>query len=207
MKFYLSSFKLGNNPQRLTQMLGGNRLVAVIANSKDFENSDVRVEKVQGEIDSLKQIGIQSEEIDLRKYFGKKEELARVIIKYDGVWVRGGNVFLLKEAYDKSGFGEIIKDMHQNGRRDFVYGGYSAGCCILSLSLDGLQLVDDPNLKVEGYEGNLTDLNGLGLIDFCYIPHYQSNHPESESINSVVEYCKNKGIKFQTFSDGEVLIF
>ena len=72
MKLYLSSFRLGNNPERLAGLLSSNKKAAVIINAMDFLENEIRKEKLEKEIEDLRSIGIMGEELDLRDYFGKK---------------------------------------------------------------------------------------------------------------------------------------
>jgi hypothetical protein len=47
-------------------------------------------------------------------------------------------------------------------------------------------MVDDASVHI--YGDNDVLLDGVGLIDFSFIPHYESDHPESELINDAVYY-------------------
>ena len=38
------------------------------------------------------------------------------------------------------------------------------------------------------------------------LPHYKSDHPESEDIDKEVEYCDKNNIPYKTLRDGEVMI-
>ena len=64
--------------------------------------------------------------------------------------------------------------------------------------------MDDPT--VTPYPIKKVVWEGLGLIDFAFLPHYKSDHPESEDIDKEVEYCKKHNIPFKTLRDGEVII-
>ena len=75
-----------------------------------------------------------------------------------------------------SGFDKIIKGMLK--KDEIVYAGYSAGWCILSKSLKGLEIVDNPKDNAEGYPKKIV-WSGLGIIDYMACPHYKSDHPES----------------------------
>ena len=204
MKLYLSSFRLGDNPQRLVNLVGSNKRVAVIANSIDFGNDPERRKAgVQRELDDLKQLGLEPEEVDLRNYFGKSEELAKKLSEFGTLWVRGGNTFILRRAFKESGMDEWL--INQKGNKELVYAGYSAGVCILSPTLKGLETVDDPNIVSEGYKKDVI-WDGLGLISFAFAPHYKSNHPETEMVDKEVEYYIKKGIEYKALHDGEVII-
>ncbi len=204
MKLYLSSYKVGNQSQKLVGMFGVNKKVAVIANAMDFiADKTERQKAVQTEIDALKQLGLHGEEVDLRDYFGKPEALEAKLKSYGGLWVRGGNVFILRRAYSESGMDEWLKG--QIGNKELVYGGYSARVCVLSPNLKGLELVDNPQNIPEGYKQEV-NLEGVGLISFAFAPHYHSPHPESEAVNRLVNYFQNQGIEYRPLSDGEVIV-
>jgi len=205
MKFYLSSFRLGNNPQSLVDMIGPNKKVTVIANSIDFGNDPERRNAgVQREIDDLKSLGLQPEELDLRNYFGKPRELEKKLAEYGTLWVRGGNTFILRRAFKESGMDRWL--VNQKDNKELVYAGYRAGVCVLSPSLKGLELVDDPNIISDGYSHE-TIWDGLGLIDFAFAPHFESpGHPETEAVGKEVEYYAKNGIEYRALRDGEVII-
>lgn len=204
MKLYLSSYGLGDHPQRLADQVGVNNKVAVIANARDF-STDIRrrSEGVKTEIRNLRALGLQANEVDLRNYFHRPRELAKELEKYGMVWVIGGNTFILRKALKESGMDKWL--ISQKDNENFVYAGYSAGVCVLSPSLRGLELVDDPHRTADGYNQE-TVWEGLGLIDFAIAPHYHSDHPESKMIDKVVDYYVTTGIKHRTLHDGEVII-
>lgn len=201
---YLSSYRLGDHPEQLVELVGTNKKTAVIGNSIDFGNDPERRKAgVQREIDDLTKLGFIPEEVDLRNYFGKPEELEKKLSEFGMLWVRGGNTFILRKAFKESGLDQWLAKQKDN--QDLVYAGYSAGVCVLSPSLKGLDTVDDPNLPADGYSSEVI-WEGLGLIDFAFAPHYRSNHPESAAVEKEVEYYKNQGLKFIALHDGEVIV-
>lgn len=202
---YLSSYRLGDNPRQLADLFGQNKKVAVIANSIDFgDGQERRKMGVQREIEDLKSIGLSAEEMDLRDYFGKSKELETKLAEYGGLWVRGGNTFILRRAFKESGMDNWL--MGQKDNNELVYAGYSAGVCVLSPTLKGLELVDDPDIVSAGYKKE-TVWEGLGLIDFAFAPHFESpGHPETEAVGREVEHYKKIGTKFKALHDGEVII-
>ncbi|MDO8497600.1 MAG: Type 1 glutamine amidotransferase-like domain-containing protein [bacterium] len=204
MKLYLSSYHLGNHSEKLKAMIGANKKAAVILNAMDFIQDPVkREESMRQELDDLKNLDLQPEELDLRTYFGKADELRLKLKEYGLVWVRGGNCFVLLRAMEESGFNKIIKEYR--GKDELVYGGYSAGVCVITPTLKGTELVDDPVILPIGYK-NQTIWDGVGLIHYSVAPHYHSNHPESEAINKTVEYFIENKMLFRTLKDGEVII-
>jgi dipeptidase E len=203
MKLYLSSYHLGNHSDTLASMVS-NKKAALISNALDWSTDKDRLKiSTQREIGDLMSIGLDPEELDLKKYFGKSSELKSKLGEYGLVWVRGGNCFVLRRAMYESGFDEILKDYIDNNH--FVYGGYSAGVCVVTPTLKGIELVDDANILPKGYK-NQTIWDGIGLVNYSIAPHYRSDHPESESINNVVEYFIENKMLFKALRDGEVII-
>lgn len=203
MKLYLSSYRVGDKPKELVASFGKNKKVAVIANAMDFATESVRVDKMEGSISSLSALGLLPEEIDLRDYFYKPRELAKKLNEFGGVWVRGGNAFILRRAMQYCGM-----DLYVQSRvRDisFVYGGYSAGICLLGPDLHGLEIVDDPCKIPDKYQREIV-WEGLGILDYLIVPHYKSDHPESAMVDKTVEYLIKNKIPYKTLRDGEAII-
>lgn len=204
MKLYLSSYRFGDEPQKLADLVGDNNKIAIIPNALDVYTDMARREVgLQREKDGLVQIGLEPEILDLRNYFGKPEELKNKMNEYGAVWVLGGNTFVLRRAYMESGLDTWLQE--HKGNKEFVYGGYSAGVCVLSPELKGLEIIDQPNTIPEGYKEEVI-WQGVGLIDFAFAPHYMSNHPESEMVTKEVEYMVKNGIEHKALHDGEVII-
>jgi dipeptidase E len=196
VKLYLSSFRLGNHPERMVALLPPAARVAVICNSIDTEDPAVRREKVADEITWLTELGLQPEELDLRDSI---DLLAR-LTSYDGVWVRGGNVFVLRAALARSGADQILPELIRN--EQIVYAGYSAGPCVLAPSLRGLELCDD----AQAVDGELI-WDGLGLLDHAIVPHLDSpGHPETELLAQVAELYDRTGVPYLHMRDGQALL-
>lgn len=103
----------------------------------------------------------------------------------------------------QSGLDEILREHISDD--EIVYGGFSAGACVVGPTLKGVDLVDDPNVVPKGYEKEVI-WDGVGLVDFSFAPHFQSYHPESEAMNKVVEFYKTNNMPFRALKDGEVII-
>jgi len=206
MKFYLSSYQIGDEIKKLKDLIPkNNKKTAFISNSLDFSDDlERRKEGNQFDINQLTEVGLEVEEFDLRDYFNKPGKLKKDISKYGVIWVRGGNVFVLRQAMKLSGFDNLLKNLAKS-KKDLLYGGYSAGICVLAPSLKGLELVDDTNHKPYKEQPELI-WEGLNLIDYTIVPHYKSNHPESKAVNNVVKYYKEHNIPFKAISDGEVIV-
>lgn len=206
MKFYLSSYKLGDKKAELKDMIAGlNKKTAYISNALDFSSDLERREKSEAaDIADLESVGMEIEKVDLRNYFGKQAELEEKLNEYNIIWVRGGNVFVLRQAMMLSGFDEIMKKLLK--KDDIVYGGYSAGVCVLTPTLKGIDLVDDPS--VHPYpEQTETIWEGLSILDYAVVPHYASDHTESDAVNNIIKYMVDNKILFKAIRDGEVIIF
>lgn len=204
MRLYLSSFRIGAKPEALLNLLGTGRRTALIYNACDFLTSAERAESLSQEVQRLESIGLQPSEVDLRNYFGGADGLEEALLAFDLLWVRGGNAFVLRRALRQSRADDIIKAIVQND--SVVYGGYSAGPCVLAPSLRGLELVDHPTVVPDGYESPVI-WEGLGLLPFAFAPHYKSpDHPESAAVDNVVDYYVAKHIPFIALVDGEALV-
>lgn len=192
MKLYLSSYRLGNYAKELEKLIGKpDAKVAVSVNALDCADNEVRNNVVlKRELEDMQSLGFDVEELDLRNYFDN-DELAADMQKYDAVWFSGGNTFILAKAFNKSGFGRVIEEQVKTGA--LVYAGYSAGFCVLSESLHGIELVDDKDATAEGYEsGEIWE--GMGLIDFYPIVHFRSDHPEAELVEKEYAYILKNNI-------------
>lgn len=194
---------MGNNPEKLIELFSDDKKVAVIANAMDFVDDLQRKESTKQSVMELKNLGLSPEEIDLRNYFNRQKELSKKLNNYGAVYVRGGNTFILRRAMAQSGFDNLIKE--KNKDPNFVYAGYSAGICVLSPTLHGLELVDDPNIVPQEYNPEII-WSGLDIVAFSIAPHYKSNHPESGNVDKEVEYFIKLKIPFKTLRDGEVII-
>lgn len=203
MKLYLSSYNLGDNPEKLIELVGTTKKVAVICNASDLKTVEERKEKVKEEFDHLIEIGLLPEELDLRKYFGKQNKLKEKLNEFETVWVKGGNTFVLRRAMAQSGFDILIKEKIEDS--NFVYAGYSAGSCVVTPTLKGLEIVDDPIEVPKDYNSEII-WEGLGLVDYSIAPHYKSNHPESIMVDETVKYFVENKMPHKALRDGEVII-
>lgn len=181
----------------------GKTRVALILNAGDMLTEEYKLERFEVRKAELKEIGLEGFHLDLRKFFGKKEELKIEIGKYDAVLATGGNTFLLRRAMYDSGFDELIVPLIKKDK--IVYGGWSAGSVIVSPTLIGLELADKPELVQEVY-GKETLWDGLNLLPYAVVSHYRSDNPESPNTESMVEFFKEEGIPYKALSDGQVLI-
>ena len=202
MRLYLSSFKIGNQPQNLVELVGLNKNTVVVLNARDHKQ-ERRNEYLLGETEALNDLGFEVEELDLRNYFGKEKALEKFLRTKGLVWIDGGNTFLLRRAMKQSGFNNVITKLLKGD--SIVYGGFSAAVVVLQKSLHGLDIVDNPNNISDGYNSEII-WDGLGILDYNVSVHYKSDHPESALVDKEVQYNKDNNIPYKTLRDGEVLI-
>jgi dipeptidase E len=203
MKLYLSSYFLGNHPEELAKLVGPNKKVGIVMNAADVYDNKKRPTYLANETEKMKAIGLTAEELDLRDYFNDNEALKTKLESYGLIWVMGDNSFALRQAMRMSGFDSVIKDLVAD--ETLVYGGFSAGSCVATQTLKGLELVDNPDQIPEGYDKE-TIWEGLGFVDYSIAPHYRSDHPESDEVEKVVQYFKKNKMPYKALHDGEVLV-
>ncbi len=205
MTYYLSSYKFGNKIEELKRLIPNNNRIGHINNSRDWVGNDPeRANKHQNEeIETLNGFGFKAEPLDLKMYFHKTDELRHKINSLGALWVSGGNTFVLRMAMKLSGFDDIFEDLKH--RDDFLYGGYSAGICVLSNSLESIEIVDDPN-NFPYKEINAPIYKGLGIFNYAFMPHYDSDHFESEAIGKEIQRCIDNKWLFKALRDGDVII-
>ncbi len=205
MKFYLSSYKLGNETEKLKKLVPKGK-IGYVPNARDFTGTDLerRAKRNKTNMQSLRELGLEVEFLDLKNYFNKKDELKNKLEELGAIFISGGNVFVLRQAMKLSGLDEILTEF-KNDNQDFLYAGYSAAGCVLASDLHAYSIVDDStDTPYDGLKEIIWE--GLGFIDFAFMPHYKSDHPESEKISQEVEFCKQNNISYKTLRDGEVII-
>lgn len=203
MRLYLSSYRLGSRPEELLDLLGNGRRTAQIGNALDGEDEAIRVESIRQDTVRLRNIGLQPEELDLRKYFGRPDVLKKALADFDLIWVRGGNAFVLRRAFRQSGADVVIPDRL---RQDAIaYAGASAGAVNMGPHLHGIELVDPADEVPAGYGKDIV-WEGLGVFPYSIVPHYKSDHPESSAIGKTVDYLIEHHMPFIALHDGEAIV-
>ncbi|OKK10616.1 hypothetical protein AMK16_33195, partial [Streptomyces sp. CB00455] len=107
MRMYLSSFRTGDHPERMLALLDNPAdagEVAVIANAIDALSCIERQAAVERELSALAELGLRPVELDLRAFFGRPPTyITAALARFPLIWVRGGNVFVLRHALALSG--------------------------------------------------------------------------------------------------------
>src|SRR5215469_5648741 len=135
MRLYLSSYRIGHFPDRLLGLSAGRR-AALVPNALDGLPDTVRSDALQRDIADLGELGLDVHEVDLRD-----PSAAQRLSGSDVIWVRGGNVFVLRRVLADTGTDQVLIALLRDDA--LVYAGYSAGPCVLAPDLTGLEAVDD----------------------------------------------------------------
>lgn len=204
---YLSSWRTGDHPGEFLALLDspGTDQVAVIANAVDALPTAERQAAVEREIHALGVLGLRPVELDLRDYFDQSpDQVAAALKGFPAVWVRGGNVFVLRHALARSGADRALTELLQEDA--IVYAGYSAGACVLAPELHGLDRCDDPN-AVATVHGTPARFDGLALLDYIVVPHIDSpGHPETEILTTVAAHYQAHGVAHRPLRDGQAIV-
>ncbi|GLQ11427.1 hypothetical protein GCM10007913_33590 [Devosia yakushimensis] len=201
MRLYLSSFDIGDDPTELVKLAPDGR-VGIIMNALD-NFPDARQSWQDTQTEKLSGLGFTVEPLDLREHFGPASQIKEKLAQLDAVWVNGGNTFVLRRAMALSDFDVAIREALGNDR--IAYAGFSAAAVVLHKSLQGLELVDDPNDVPEGYPSDVP-WEGLDMLPFSIVVHFASEHSESEGASKEADFYRANGIPFKTLNDGQALV-
>jgi dipeptidase E len=195
---------MGHHPEELVSLVEPGRQAVVIANAMDDEPEEDRDAGVRRELAALEDLGIEARELDLRTYFGQSERLARDLRMCGLVWLRGGNVFMLRYSLAASGADGVLTALLAEDA--LVYGGYSAGPCVLGPTLRGFEIADDAD-AVRSIYGSPPVWTGLRVLDYVIVPHVDSpDHPETERCAAIADRYRADGVPHRTLRDGQAVV-
>lgn len=126
-----------------------------------------------------------------------KEEVKEMLNNTDFVFVSGGNTFFLLQQMRKSGFSHLIADAVKRG---VIYGGSSAGSIVAGPDISLTVGLDDPTFAPE-----LTDYQGLGLVDVVVFPHWGNEHFHHR-YEKVMKSGYKKELKIILLTDDQYLL-
>ena len=201
MRLYLSSFDIGDGSAELVKLAPGGRIGVVMNALDNFPDARQSWEEAQSQ--KLVDLGFSVEALDLWDHFDPKSQIGERLAQLDAIWINGGNAFVLQRAMALSGFDKAIVAALSND--EIAYAGFSAAAVVLHKSLRGLELVDDPNDVPEGYPSDVP-WDGLGILPFSIVVHFDSEHAESEGACKEADFYKANGIAFKTLKDGQALV-
>jgi len=115
------------------------------------------------------------------------------LMRFDVVFVDGGNTFYLLQKARESGFDAAIEEYLRRDRG--VYVGVSAGTILAGPDVEIAAPWDDRNAAV------LSDTKGLGMVAAAYSPHYR---PEDDPILN--DYRGRVAYPIRELRDGEAVI-
>ena len=207
MNLYLSSYLIGDHADRLLERVGGQGArLAVITNARDNLPSCDQL-AIRGSASSIDQYfasyGFDPSLVDLRDYFGRREALRVVLLQHKVIWAIGGSAFLLRRAMRDSGFDDLIRELLGQG---IVYAGWSAGACVAGDSLRAVGQMDDPEVSAPGYLTTDMIWDGLGLVPFTILPHYDAEDTGASSAAAAAAWAVDHQIDHRTLADGDALL-
>lgn len=170
------------------------RRTALVLNALDAQPAAVRAGSLRMDMVELSRLGLDVTDVDLRD-----PDAEAKLTGSDLVWVRGGNVFVLRRVLADTGTDRVLTSLVRSDA--IVYGGYSAGACVLAPDLTGLEHVDDITAVTDPV------MTGLGLVDRPIVPHVNSpGHLEGEACDAVAARYRAAGRPHWAMRDGDVLI-
>ncbi len=175
---------LPKSPERLT--------VAFIPTAADpYENKWF----VDEDRNKLKEEGFNLKEVDLK---GKtKKELLDEFEGIDILFVAGGNTFYLLEKARESGFDEVAKALIKKG---IIYVGSSAGAIFVCPTIEPIKTLDDPSKAL-----SLKSFEGLNLVDFVILPHFEEEK-HGAKYEKIIEEYRGKDYKIITLTDQQAIL-
>ena len=204
MRLFLASQDFGRHADRLLEMVKNNRKVLFIDNAKDYKSEAEKQESLERKRKMFTDVGWKDFiYLDLRKYFGKKDELERFIEteKPGLIFAIGGNSFILRRAFAQSGLdGILLRDLAED---KYVYGGSSAGSEMVEKSFEGHEIGDDPDFVPEGYDAEVI-WGGLGLISEMLLPH--ADQEWADYVPDRQKYFEERGLEYLLMGDSDVLV-
>ena len=202
MRLFLASYRFGAHYDVFAALAGEPGPIAVIANACDAWGR-ARAAAVTSELVPLRQLGFRPEEVDLREYIGRPAELRYRLTRFPTLWVRGGNTFVLRAQFARSGADRIISELLATDT--LLYAGYSAGACVLSPDLRGLETADDP-AEVPPACGIEPIWTGLGVIDRPIVPHLGSPTDPEGAGDALARQLRAAGTPHWPLTDEDVVV-
>lgn len=168
---------------------GGSALIVMNA----LDEFEQRLASWDREAGDLNELGYSSTELDLRDYWGASPTALRTTLsRADLIWVVGGNVFVLARAATRARLADALADNPQ-----LTYAGYSAGACLTSTDLLGIELMDDAETLPPGY-GSEMPPSSLRLIDTRVIPH-----AGTETARAAATSLDRRDLNYMELRDGD----
>lgn len=198
VRLFLASASVRGPVQALTDLVGEDARVAIVANALDMEAELERREWLAKEMQALAGAGLSPVELDLRDFYADPGTLVESLTDLDMVWATGGNAFVLRSALKSSGLDELL--LARLGDDSLAYGGCSAGACVCGPTLRGIELIDDAHAAGEPI------FDGLALVDYSIAPHVGADGEAGEAIAPFVSYLRDNAIPYRALRDGQAIV-
>lgn len=117
--------------------------------------------------DRNKLIDLGFKVVDINLEHKTKKQLSQELRGFDIIFVAGGNTFYLLQEVRKSHFDEVLIPLIEKG---VIYIGSSAGTLLVGPSIELAENIDN---QLDAPE--LNSYEGLGLVDFAVLPHYNDS--------------------------------
>ena len=151
-------------------------------------------EWVQSDRRQLEKLGCEVSTLDLARVAAAEVEAALRAV--DGVFLAGGNSYLLLWHARRSGFAELASPRVEAG--ELLYVGTSAGAMVA-----GPDLAPAANLDNRREAPELESSLALGLVPFTVLPHDQD--PEAREIHDAIVDA-NPAVPFCRLADGRAVL-
>ncbi|MBO0853317.1 MAG: Type 1 glutamine amidotransferase-like domain-containing protein [Nocardia sp.] len=203
MRLFLSSYRFGAHYDRFTRLVGEPGPIAVIPNACDAW-PQAWAAALTSDTAPLRRLGFAPEVVDLREYIDRTADLERLLHRFPAMWVRGGNTFVLRAQFARSGADRLLRELLAADA--LVYAGYSAGACLLTPDLHGLEDADDP-AEVHTVCGIEPRWDGLGLVDRPIVPHIDSPGTDPYGFGDrLAARWRDEGVAHWALTDEDVLV-
>lgn len=117
---------------------------------------------IQGDRRQLEILGCEVTTLELAN--AERGEVETALASVDGVFVSGGNSYLVLWHARRSGFADVVVPLVESG--DLLYVGTSAGAILAGPELEPAASPDNRAVVPE-----LESTRGLGLVGFTVLPH------------------------------------
>jgi dipeptidase E len=144
---------------------------------------------VQKDRRQLERLGCESSTLDLA--ITEQADVASALAGAAGVFVTGGNSYLLLWHARRSGFAEVVVPLVESGA--LIYVGTSAGALLAGPDLAAAASLDNRRAVPE-LESSLA----LGLVSFTVLPHDED--PESREQHDAI-VAEHPGLEFLRLAD------
>ena len=203
MKAFLASDGIGNNAEALTNLWSeDSRRIGLIGNAVNYEEPDIYDAFIAEQEAMLRSLGFEPDVMDLRDHFDKPGTAERRIRdSYAGVYVTGGNTFILARGLAQSGLdGEAVRRLFEDqGGTRRVWAAYSAGACILGKNIEHIKGADDETQVPALYQGEPV-YKGLGMIAYEFVPHLDA--PDQHVLTERLDKAQRA---YVTLHDGDIM--